>query len=258
MAYYLASEKIRTRILFFSSEFQFDGEISTIERSAIQVDFSLATRSGRIGDRPCPIPSILAEPYVCYHARYTSNMAALLIASVVTIIASFGAAYLGALLQRKWTPNPVPSIEKLGGRIEELRERMGAIERERLECENFTLGIWLRQTNLSLWIVEVKNETDKDVYVDTIQFFRGDDTPLSRPEKPKEPDDWRIPGHSQKQLLWSPQDNPIMTLKFSEPQHGVALPYRFVLGCRSDRKPRTAQRKLLLVYRDNTLTQYGP
>jgi hypothetical protein len=185
-------------------------------------------------------------------------MAALVIASVVTVIASFGAAYLGALLQRKWTPNPIPSIEKLGGRVEEVRQRIEAIELERLERESFTLGIGLRQASLNSWIVEVKNGTDKDVYVETIQFFRGDDTPLSRPEKPKEPRDWLVLARSQKQLSWSPQENPIMTMKFSEPQHGVALPYRFVLGCRSDGKPRTAQRKLLLVYRDNILTQYGP
>jgi len=186
-------------------------------------------------------------------------MAVLLITSAVAIVASFGAAYLGALLQRKWTPNPIPSIEKLEGRVEEVRQRIEAIEQERLECESFTLGIWLRQASLNSWIVEVKNETDKSVCVETIQFFRGDNAPLSGLDKPKNPDDWCIPARSQKQICWNPQHNPVMTLQFAGVElDRFARQYRIVLGCRSDGKPRTAQRDLLLTYGDHTLTQYGP
>jgi hypothetical protein len=45
-------------------------------------------------------------------------MLAIVVAAVVTIIASFGAAWFGARLQRKWTPNPIRPIENLGDRIE--------------------------------------------------------------------------------------------------------------------------------------------
>jgi hypothetical protein len=189
---------------------------------------------------------------------YTILMLAIVVAGVVTIIASFGAAWFGARLQRKWTPNPIPPIENLGSRIEAVRQRMEAIEQERLEAAHFTLGIQLRQAVLNNYILEVTNDSDKDVSVETIQFFLGD-TPLSGIDKPKPTDDWRILAHSRKQLMWPPSSDPIMTLKLSGTQpHGFAQPYRIVLGCRCEGKTRTAQRTLLLTYRDNSLTQYGP
>ena len=176
----------------------------------------------------------------------------------MTIVAAFGAAWFGARLQRKWTPNPIPPIENLGGRIEELRQRMEAIERERLEATHFTLRMQPKQATLGNYILAVTNDTDRDVSVETIQLFLGE-APLSDLERPKPTDDWCIPAHSPKQLRWSPQTDPIMTLKSAgvEPQR-FPVPYRIVLGCRCDGKPRTAQRTMLLTHRDNRLTQYGP
>ncbi len=188
-------------------------------------------------------------------------MGALLIGAVVTIIAAFGAAWLGARLQRKWTPNPIPSIDALGGRITELRQRMEAAEEERIESEHFTLAMQLRQAVAGNYILEVRNDTNKDATVETVQFFRGD-APLSDPNKPKPTDDWCIPARSGKQLWWSPQPDPVSTLQYSEPNlpHGVAIPLRIVLLCQSSSKPRVAQRTLFVTvdYRNHTLTQFGP
>ena len=213
-------------------------------------------------------------------------MAALLIGAAVTIIAAFGAAWLGARLQRKWTPNPIPSIdaiggqiselqkqieatnpvpsvEALGGRITELRHRMEAIEDERIEAEHFTLGMQLRQASGgNNYILDVRNDTNKDVLVETVQFFRGE-APLSDSnKKPNPSDDWCIPAHSGKQLWWSPQPDPVSTLIYSEPNlpHGMAIPVRIVLVCASGGKPRVARRTVSVTvdFRNRTLTQYGP
>lgn len=118
----------------------------------------------------------------------------------------------------------------------------------------------LRQAVVGNYILDVRNDSDKDVTVETVQFFRGD-APLSHPNKPKPTDDWRIPAHSGKQLWWSPQPDPVSTLKYSEPNlQGFAVPFRIVLDCQSGGKPRMARRTLLLTvdYRNNTLTQFGP
>lgn len=189
-------------------------------------------------------------------------MTALLIGAAVTIVAGFGAAWLGARLQRKWTPNPIPSIEALSGRITKLQERMDAIEDERIEAEHFTLAMQLRQAGAGNYILDVRNDTDKDVSVETVQFFRGE-APLSDPnKKPKPSDDWRILAHSGKQLWWSPQPDPVSTLMFSEPSlpQGIAVPIRIVLVCVSGGKPRVARRTVSVTvdFRNYTLTQYGP
>lgn len=188
-------------------------------------------------------------------------MGALLIGAAVTIIAAFGAAWLGARLQRKWTPNPVPSMEALGDRITELQQRIEANEEERIESEHFILAMRLQQGVAGNYILDVRNDTDRDVTVETVQLFRGD-APLSDPNKPKPTDDWRIAAHSGKQLWWSPQPDPVSTLIYSEPNlpQGVAIPIRIVLVCRSSGKPRVARRTLLVTadYRNHSLTQFGP
>jgi hypothetical protein len=187
-----------------------------------------------------------------------AEMLAILVAAVVTVIAAFGAALFGARLQRKWTPNPIPAIENLAGRIEGLQQRMESIEQERVEAAHFTLHIRLIEGFTNYYSLRVTNDNDKDVSIETIQLFL-DEAPLSGLERPKPTDDWRIPAHSWKQLKWSPETDPIMTLKSAgvEPQR-LPVPYRIVLGCRCEGKPRTAQRSLLLTYRDNRLTPYGP
>ena len=187
-------------------------------------------------------------------------MGTLLIGAAVTIIASFGAAWLGARLQRKWTPNPVPPIEAVGGRIAELRQRMEEIEQERIESVNFSLAMKLQQGAEGNYLLDVRNDTAKEVTVETVQIFRGD-APLSAPYKAKPTDEWRIPLDTMKTLSWSPQPDPVNTLKYSEPNlQGFAVPFRIVLVCKSGDKPRTAPRTLFLSvdFIRNTLAQFGP
>jgi hypothetical protein len=143
-------------------------------------------------------------------------MGTLLIGAAVTIIASFGAAWLGAGLQRKWTVNPVPSIEAVGGRVAELRQRIEEIEQERIESEAFTLGMKLQQGAEGNYLLDVHNDTGQDVTVETVQIFRGD-AALSAPCRSKPTDDWRALAGSMKTLSWSPLPDPVNTLKYSEP-----------------------------------------
>ena len=193
-----------------------------------------------------------------------------LIIGIVTIAASFGAAWLGAWLQRNWTPDPRPDIravearvnelrrpiENVEGRVQELRQRVDEIEQDRVEGEGFTLGVRLRQADIMNWIIEVKNDTSQDVYVETIQFFR-DGTPLSGIDKPKNPTDWLIQAQRQQQISWPPQENPVMALNFTAVgQHNHTLPYEFVLGCRTNGKRRTARAIVSLTFSNGRLTQF--
>lgn len=192
-------------------------------------------------------------------------MVTLLIGAFVTIVAAFGGAWLGAALQRKWTPNPIPVIDQLGQKlaqhITELQEQTKAIEQERVESEHFNLDMQLQQGTAGNYILQVRNDTETDVIIETVQFFRGD-APLSNPNKPKSTDDWRIPAKSGKQLCWTPEPDPVSTLKYcgESSLQGYAVPFRIVLRCQSRGKQRTAQRTILLTvdYRNNNLTQFGP
>jgi hypothetical protein len=187
-------------------------------------------------------------------------MGALLITAAVTILAAFGAAWYGASLQRRSTPNPIPAIEAVGGRIGELRRRMEEIEQERIESENFTLGMKLQQGQVGSYLLDVRNDADKDVTVETVEIFRGDAS-ISAPYKAKPTDDWCIAAGSIKTLSWAPWRDPVNTLQYSEPNlQGFAVPFRIVLVCQSVGKRRTARQTLLLSvdFRRNTLTQFGP
>lgn len=73
------------------------------------------------------------------------------------------------------------------------------------------------------WILEVRNDTGKDVIVETIQLFRGEML-LPGLDKPKANDDWRIPAGTPKQLWWSPNTGPIMTLESCGVAPDVGIP----------------------------------
>jgi hypothetical protein len=187
-------------------------------------------------------------------------MGAILITAAVTILASFGAAWLGARLQRKWTPNPVPPIEAVGGRITELQKRIEEIEQERIESENFTLAMRLQQGQVGSYLLDVGNDTDRDVTVESVEIFR-DDASISGPYKAKPTDDWRIPASSIRTLSWAPWRDPVNTLQYSEPNlQGIAVPFEMVLVCQSGGKRRIARKTLLLSvdFRRTALTQFGP
>ena len=153
------------------------------------------------------------------------------------------------------------SSETLRQQVAALQQQIEALEQERIEAEHFTLGMQLQQAVAGNYILNVRNDTDKDVTVETVQFFRGD-APLTDPNKPKPTDDWRIPARSGKSLSWSPQPDPVSTLMYSEPNlpRGVATPVRVVMVCQRNGKPRVAGRTLLVTvdYLNHTLTQYGP
>lgn len=161
-------------------------------------------------------------------------------------------------LRQRHGPGAHSSVGALRQQVFALQQQL---EQERIEAEGFTLAMQLRQGTVNNYILDVRNDTDKDVTVETVQFFRGE-APLSEPNKPKATDDWRIPAHSPKQLWWSPQPDPVSTLMYSEPNlaQSIATPFRIVLVCRSNGRRRVAQRTLSATvdYRNHTLTQYGP
>ena len=201
-------------------------------------------------------------------------MIALIIAIVTIVVgalAAFGAAYYGARLQRKWTPDPIAAIESVANRVnelqrplqsfenrvKELRERIDEIEHDRAERESFALGMRLQQAqSTGQWILQVKNDNDYEVIVESVQLFR-DSAPLSSADKPNNADDWRVPAYIMKPICWTPSSNPIMTLRFAGTERlRTTYPYEFVLKCLADGKPRIARAKLHLTYDTNQLIQY--
>lgn len=181
-----------------------------------------------------------------------------IIIAIVGIVAAFGAARYGAWLQKKWTPDPIPAIKSVEMRVNELRQRVDEIEQERAENETFTLGIRLGQASFgNCYVIEVQNDTDKDVRVESVQFFLGE-TALSAPDAPKPTDNWIIPAHRRKQLSWTPNHDPVGTLRQAGEPQGFTKTYCIVLGCRVDGKTRIAKRNLLLAFNNDSLMQYGP
>jgi len=187
-------------------------------------------------------------------------MTAQIVGYVVTLLAAFGAAWLGARWQRKWTPDPIPSIKELGSRITQLQREMQDIERERVDAEQFTLSIELRQGREGNYIVNVGNDYDKDVVVNSVQILRGDAL-LSAPSAPGPNDDWRIPSHSGKPLHFSPQPDPTRTLSMSEPNlQGYSAQIRILVSCQYEGKRRLAGRTIYvtLSFLNYTMTQTVP
>ena len=174
--------------------------------------------------------------------------------------------YFGAWLQRKWTPDPIPAVnevrkatENVEVRVKELHDRVDANERERLDRENFRLGIKLVQaTRNNPYGIEVTNPYSTKVAIDSIQFFL-DNVALSSPDKPAPKDNWVVPADGQQTIFWKPRHDPIMTLVNAD-RPVSATPYRIVLACRMDGKERTAEQSLLLWLTAGRagLSQVGP
>src|SRR6267143_3591544 len=143
---------------------------------------------------------------------------------VVAIIIAFGSAvvgaFLGAYLQRRWTPDPRPDITTLGEQLtafhrhveasdarpqiaalatqlDAFRQRVETIERERTELKNFSLELSLQSARMQYYQLSAKNNSDKKVRIETVNVeYEG--VPLSRPSKPKAGEDWTIgPGESK-------------------------------------------------------------
>jgi hypothetical protein len=81
-----------------------------------------------------------------------------------------------------------------------------------MDAANFTLGIRLTEGHTNYYLLLATNDNDRDVSIGTMQLFLGE-APLCGPEKLKPIDNWLIPARSRKQLKWSPESDPIMTLK---------------------------------------------
>ncbi len=183
----------------------------------------------------------------------------------ITILIAFGsaivAAVLGAYLQRLWTPDPRPQITALGTRLTAFQERIETIERERAELENFSLELSLQQAASQHYILSVKNDSDREVKIETINLeYKG--LPLSRPSKPKQMDDWKIGKRSEKQLYWAPQPDPVTQLQYSSltVPVGVAIPITLVTVCTIEGKAKTVKGTQVVTvnFGNRRMTPFGP
>ncbi|SRR6266478_2561743 len=203
----------------------------------------------------------------------------------LTIIVAFGSAIVGALLgaylQRLWTPDPRPEITAVGKdlgdqmkamdprprigalstQLTDFQKRIEAIEQERTEIENFTLELSLQQAQQANYIMEAKNDSDRDVKAESIVIeYRG--IPLCRPCKPKKEENWTIRKHSGVQIPFAPQPDPVNQLIYNSitPATGVAVPITLVVLCRIDGRLK-AVRGIQSVTVDTTnksMTPFGP
>lgn len=85
------------------------------------------------------------------------------------------------------------------------REDMSTKGKEQAEFENFPIDVSLQQGSPGNYIVNVRNNSERDVTVETIQILRGDDVgecPLTEAAKAKPNDDWKVGPRSGKQLYW--------------------------------------------------------
>ena len=213
-----------------------------------------------------------------------------MVVTIIVVAAAFLAAALGAYLQRLWTPDPRPEITAVGKNlgeqmrnmdarpliaalteqikttdprpaIGELQRRIDAIEQERTEIENFTLELRLQQAQQANYIIEAKNDSDRDVKAESIVIeYRG--IPLCRPCKPKTGEDWTIRKHSGVQIPFAPQPDPVTQLIYSSecPPVGTAVPLTLVVFCRIDGKLKpVAGIQIVTVDRTNhSMSAFGP
>ncbi len=205
-----------------------------------------------------------------------------------TILVAFGSvivgAFLGAYLQKRWTPDarpellsvgqqitafqkhvettdPRPEIIALGTRITSLQQRLETIEQERSELENFSLEISLQRAYSQDCSISVKNSSDREVVIESVNLtYKG--VPLSRPGKPKPTDNWRIGPRSNGQINWIPEYPPWATLRWIDPDipKGRCIVISVVLDCKVGGKPKTitAGQPVTVDFQNGHMTPYGP
>jgi hypothetical protein len=181
------------------------------------------------------------------------------------ILLAFGSAIVGAILgaylQRRWTPDPSAEIVAVRHQIKDFQQRIETLEQERVESEHFELGMSLQQAVPGNYTMHVRNDSDQEVTVETINLKR-EDIELSNACRPKPTDDWKIAPGSGKKFDWAPQPDPVGTLQMKEPHlgSGVPIPLQLVLVCRVRGKPKVLRRTFLATvdFSNRQLTPYGP
>lgn len=86
---------------------------------------------------------------------------------LVPLIVGFGAAWLGAYLTKRWTPDLRPEFKSLGS---ELKTELETLERERAEFENLPLEIRLQYGYSDCFQVTVKNLSQESITLEAIDF----------------------------------------------------------------------------------------
>ncbi len=193
---------------------------------------------------------------------------------LVLVVVSFGSAIAGALLtwylQRRWTPDPAAEVVALQKQVAALHKQVAAfqqqaktMEEERAKFEQLPLDISLYQGAPGSYIANVRNESEHEISIETIQILRGDsadDCPLSETAKPRPTDDWKLAPRAGKQLCWAPQNDPAMMLRSLDPnlKKGTVIPVVFALTFRADGRLLNKRRTQLVFVSGNCLSPWGP
>ncbi len=177
-------------------------------------------------------------------------MGAMLVGAIVGAIVGAVATFL---LTRLFTRDPAKAIA-------EFQQRIEALEQERSEADQWPITMQLRHGGPENYVMYVQNESEEEITIEAINIER-EDVPLSTPSKPQG-DDCRIPPHSAKEIWWSPQSDPVATLRTQDPNLGRAtpIPVQFLLVCRIRGKSRVLRRTRLVTadYSGLRMTDYGP
>jgi len=216
---------------------------------------STASHGRRSARRKANSSSPIARlPRSRYDAR--SDMA---IGMAIALISAIIGAVLGAYLQRRWTPDYSAQLEALRQQVAGFQQRVEALERERSETERPAPTIRLDQAVADNYVMLVEHQFDDALSIEQV-ILRKNGVDLSRTNRPAKAD-WTIPPRSAKQISWSPNPDPISTLRYIDPNVGTNTPIEleFVLVCTVRNKPRTFRRKISVMtsFGNQLMTQWA-
>lgn len=166
---------------------------------------------------------------------------------------------------RKQVATQSEQLAAIRNEFAEFKRNVEAEENERVEFEHFPLDISLQHASPANYIINVRNASDREVAIETIQMLRGDavgECPLTEASKPKPNDDWKIGPRSEKQICWTPQDDPVRMLRTLEPikfppTRGTVVSVIWVLTFRVGRRLLSKRRPQRVNIFGNSMSSWG-
>lgn len=186
--------------------------------------------------------------------------------AIIGLIGAVVGAFIGAYLQKRWTPDYSGELTKLRDQVAAFQQRVETLEQEHAELQTpLPVRASLNQAHSGGYSAVVENcSDDMEILIETVNLKHGD-VELSRPTRPRSSsaNGLRLAPRTPIQIEWKPEPDPVGTLRMKEPnlpREGVPMEIKIVLGCqvRGKRREVTCTKIVTIDARNYRMTQYGP